>query len=98
MYSSSAQTSAVSQRAHEIQKVGPTCLVPEACGTVVVKIYSVAPKHGKGVFDLGARWINGTAASQIFALAKILGLEAMIQNIGGDELMENRWKKSDRLS
>jgi len=31
-------------------------------------------------------------------LAKILGLEVMIQNIGGDELMENRWKKSEKLS
>jgi hypothetical protein len=30
-------------------------------------------------------------------LAKILGLEFMIQNIDGDELMKNRWKKSERL-
>ena len=96
MYSSSVQVSAVSQRAYETQKVGLTCLVPEARGTVVVKIYNVAPKHGKKVFDLAARWINDTTASQTFALAKILGLEAMIQNIDGDELMENRWKKSER--
>jgi len=51
----------------------------------------------KKVFDLAARWINDTSASQTFALAKILGLEAIIQNIDGDELMENRWKKSKRL-
>jgi monoamine oxidase len=88
MYSSSAQASAISQRAYEIQKVGLTCLVPEARGTVVVKIYNVAPKHGKGVFDLAAKWINDTTASQTFALAKILGLEVMIQNIDGDELKE----------
>jgi hypothetical protein len=30
-------------------------------------------------------------------LAKILGLEVIIQNIDGDELMENRWQMSGRL-
>jgi len=56
------------------------------------------PKHGKGVFDLGARWINDTTASQTFALAEILFLKVPIQTIGNDELTENRWKKSERLS
>lgn len=69
--------------AYQIQQAGFSCAVLEARNRVGGKTWSVdVTDQGKFV-DVGAAWINDTNQSEVFALAKSLGLETVVQNTTG---------------
>lgn len=75
--------------AYELQKAGVSFVVVEARDRVGGKTWSVDPL-GQGKFlDVGAAWINDTNQSEVYALAKSLGLELVVQNTVGNVIQED---------
>lgn len=75
--------------AKDLQTAGVSCVVLEARDRVGGKTWSVDPL-GQGKFvDVGAAWINDTNQGQIYALAKDLGLELVVQNTKGSIIQED---------
>ncbi|KAJ9628218.1 hypothetical protein H2204_009478 [Knufia peltigerae] len=75
--------------AYNLQKAGVSCVVVEARDRVGGKTWSVDPL-GQGKFqDVGAAWINDTNQSEIYALAKSLGLELVTQRTEGNIIQED---------
>lgn len=77
--------------AHELQKAGVSCLVLEARDRVGGKTWSVHvdPLNENKVVDVGAAWINDTNQSEVYALARELGLELVVQNTAGKVVQED---------
>ncbi|KIX02807.1 uncharacterized protein Z518_08750 [Rhinocladiella mackenziei CBS 650.93] len=75
--------------AYDVQKAGLSCIVVEARDRVGGKTWSVDPL-GEGKFlDVGAAWVNDTNQGAIYALAKSLGLELVVQNTVGNVIQED---------
>lgn len=75
--------------ATEVHKAGLSCLVLEARDRVGGKTWSVDPIGNGNVVDVGAAWINDTNQSEVFALAKDLNLELVVQNTTGRVIQED---------
>lgn len=75
--------------ATDVQKAGLSCLVLEARDRVGGKTWSVDPIGNGNVVDVGAAWINDTNQSEVYALAKDLGLELVVQNTTGSVIQED---------
>ncbi|KAK5080237.1 hypothetical protein LTR70_008893 [Exophiala xenobiotica] len=75
--------------AHELQKRGISTVVLEARGRVGGKTWSVDPLKDNKPVDVGAAWINDTTQSEVYALAKELGLELVVQNTTGKVVQED---------
>ncbi|OHF02304.1 flavin containing amine oxidoreductase [Colletotrichum orchidophilum] len=77
--------------AHEVRRAGLSCIVLEARDRVGGKTWS-QPMEGsgdRGVFDLGAAWINDTNQSRMYELAKRYGAELIEQNTNGNCVLQD---------
>ena len=74
------------QAATDVQNAGFSCVVLEAKDRVGGKTLSTTVKHGPGVLDLGAAWINDRTQYKMYALFKKFGFEPIIQRMKGDEV------------
>lgn len=78
--------------AYEIQQARPDhkILVLEARDRVGGKTWSQTPFNDQKTYvDVGAAWINDTNQSEVYALAKSLGLELVVQNTNGNVIQED---------
>ncbi|KIW33315.1 uncharacterized protein PV07_00173 [Cladophialophora immunda] len=75
--------------AYDIQQAGLSCVVVEARDRVGGKTWSVGPAEDGSYVDVGAAWINDTNQSEIYALAKSLGLELVVQRTEGKVIQED---------
>ncbi|EXJ91270.1 hypothetical protein A1O1_04380 [Capronia coronata CBS 617.96] len=78
--------------AYDLQQAGVSCVVVEARDRVGGKTWSVQPagQEGSGkIVDLGAAWINDSNQAKVYALAKSLGLDLVVQNTVGDIIQED---------
>jgi monoamine oxidase len=75
--------------AYDIQQAGLSFVVIEARDRVGGKTWSVDPLGDGKVVDIGAAWINDTNQSEIYALAKSLGLELTVQNTVGNIIQQD---------
>ncbi|RWA06190.1 hypothetical protein EKO27_g8912 [Xylaria grammica] len=75
--------------AQDVIKSGLTCVVLEARDRVGGKTWSQPLEDGKGTVDLGAAWINDTNQSRMYALAKRYGAELIVQNTGGNCVLQD---------
>ncbi|KAJ5786789.1 uncharacterized protein N7503_012001 [Penicillium pulvis] len=74
--------------AHELIRVGVSCIVLEARDRVGGKTWST-PLDDKGTVDLGAAWINDTNQSHITKLVKRFGVELIEQNTDGNAVLQD---------
>lgn len=77
------------QTAHDLQRMGISCVVVEARDRVGGKTWSVEPIGDKKIIDVGAAWINDTNQAKVHALTRKLGLETVIQNTKGHVVQED---------
>ncbi|GKT56407.1 flavin containing amine oxidoreductase [Colletotrichum tofieldiae] len=72
--------------ANDVRRNGLTCVVLEARDRVGGKTWSqpMESEGARGVFDLGAAWINDTNQSRMYELAKKYGAELIEQNTHGN--------------
>lgn len=77
------------QAAYDLQQAGISCIVVEARDRVGGKTWSIQPEGTQKTIDVGAAWINDTNQSKVFALAKKLGLETVVQNTTGHVVQED---------
>lgn len=75
--------------AHALQRAGLTCTILEARDRVGGKTYTLDPLHSNKPIDLGAAWINDTTQSEVYALAKELSLDLVVQNTTGNVIQED---------
>lgn len=75
--------------AHRIQQAGISCIILEARDRVGGKTWSIDPLNEGKVVDVGAAWINDTNQSEVYALAKSLDLELVVQNTTGRVIQED---------
>jgi monoamine oxidase len=77
------------QAARDLQKRGLSCVVLEARDRVGGKTLSVDPLGEGKVVDMGAAWINSTNQSRMYAMAKLFGLQTVVQNTVGDIIQQD---------
>ncbi|OHW96480.1 flavin-containing amine [Colletotrichum incanum] len=72
--------------ANDLRRSGLTCVVLEARDRVGGKTWSQPMQNegARGVFDLGAAWINDTNQSRMYELAKKYDAELIEQNTDGN--------------
>jgi monoamine oxidase len=75
--------------AYDVQRAGMSCVVVEAKDRVGGKTWSVDPLGQDKYLDVGAAWINDSNQSEIYALAKDLGLELVVQRTIGKVIQED---------
>lgn len=76
------------QAARSLQDAGLKTLVLEARSRVGGMTLTVAGKHGSGVSDLGAEWLNDTTQPHVYQLALKLGLEVSEVKVSGDAIFQ----------
>ncbi|KAJ9502280.1 hypothetical protein H2202_002345 [Exophiala xenobiotica] len=75
--------------AYDLQRAGVSCAVVEARDRVGGKTWSVDPLEQGKFLDVGAAWINDTNQSEVYALAKSLDLELVVQRAEGNIIQED---------
>ncbi|CCF42994.1 flavin containing amine oxidoreductase [Colletotrichum higginsianum] len=77
--------------AHQVRKAGLSCIALEARDRVGGKTWSqpMEDNGGRGVFDVGAAWINDTNQSRMFELARRYGAELIEQNTTGNCVLQD---------
>lgn len=75
--------------AYEVQRAGLSVAVLEARDRVGGKTWSVDSTDAGKPVDVGAAWINDTNQSEVYALAKKLGLELTVQNTVGEIVQQD---------
>lgn len=77
------------QAAITLQREGLQTLVLEARDRVGGRTLTLRSNDGKVKADLGAAWINDTNQSEMWRLAKELGLHTYVQNIAGSVVVQD---------
>lgn len=75
--------------AQHLQDAGISTIILEARDRVGGKTWSVDPIRDGNVVDVGAAWINDTNQSEVYDLAKSLGLQLVVQNTDGKVIQED---------
>ena len=83
------------QAAYDVQAKGLSCLVLEARDRVGGKTHS--KPAGQGITESGATWINNTTQPKVYALTQKFGLDTIVQQTAGLEVLVERSGMAHRI-